>query len=51
MKREDFIPETFKNKAYLDAPLPLLRGKTISQPTTVMIMTAALEIKDGVNAI
>jgi|SRR3989338_1776596 len=47
VKREDFIPETFKNKAYLDAPLPLLRGKTISQPTTVMIMTAALEIKDG----
>ena len=27
--------------------MPLLRGKTISQPTTVMIMTAALELKPG----
>ena len=26
-------------------PLPLLRGKTISQPTTVMIMTHALELE------
>ena len=28
-------------------PLPLLRGKTISQPTTVMLMTHALELKQG----
>lgn len=45
--REDFIPENLRNAAYYDAPLPLLRGKTISQPTTVMIMTHALELEQG----
>ncbi len=45
--REDFIPEELKNAAYQDMPLPLMRGKTISQPTTVMIMTHALEIEPG----
>ena len=43
--REDFIPQNLKNEAYHDMPLPLLRGKTISQPTTVMIMTHALELE------
>jgi protein-L-isoaspartate(D-aspartate) O-methyltransferase len=47
VKREDFIPENLKNRAYDDLPLPLLRGKTISQPTTVMMMTHALELEDG----
>lgn len=45
--REEFIPEDMKNAAYQDMPLPLLRGKTISQPTTVMIMTHALELEPG----
>ena len=45
IKREDFIPKQLKQVAYEDVPLPLLRGKTISQPTTVMIMTAALELQ------
>ncbi|MBI4452834.1 protein-L-isoaspartate(D-aspartate) O-methyltransferase [Candidatus Woesearchaeota archaeon] len=45
VKREYFIPKQLKNAAYQDVPLPLLRGKTISQPTTVMIMTHALELK------
>ena len=45
--REDFIPENLRNAAYQDMPLPLLRGKTISQPTTVMIMTHALELEQG----
>ena len=47
VNREDFIPEELKNSAYQDVPLPLLRGKTISQPTTVMIMTHALELEPG----
>ncbi len=47
VNREEFIPENLKNSAYEDIPLPLLRGKTISQPTTVMIMTHALELKPG----
>ena len=45
--REDFIPENLRDAAYQDMPLPLLRGKTISQPTTVMIMTHALELQRG----
>ena len=45
VNRENFIPENLRVAAYYDAPLPLLRGKTISQPTTVMIMTHALEIQ------
>lgn len=47
VNREDFIPENLRQAAYHDVPLPLLRGKTISQPTTVMIMTHALELKPG----
>mgnify|MGYP001575390195 CR=1 FL=1 len=47
VKREHFISEKLKEYAYEDSPLPLVRGKTISQPTTVMIMTSALEINPG----
>ncbi|MBI2651589.1 protein-L-isoaspartate(D-aspartate) O-methyltransferase [Candidatus Woesearchaeota archaeon] len=45
VNREDFVPEDVKGRVYEDMPLPLLRGKTISQPTTVMLMTHALELK------
>ncbi|MFH1401164.1 MAG: protein-L-isoaspartate(D-aspartate) O-methyltransferase [Nanoarchaeota archaeon] len=45
--RERFIPQDLAERAYQDVPLPLLRGKTISQPTTVMIMTSALELAPG----
>ena len=47
INRELFIPQGLRDVAYEDRPLPLLRGKTISQPTTVMIMTAALEVQEG----
>ena len=47
VKREDFVHESLANSAYDDVPLPLMRGKTISQPTTVMIMTHALELEPG----
>ena len=47
INREDFIPENLRDSAYHDIPLPLLRGKTISQPSTVMIMTHALELEEG----
>ncbi len=47
VKREDFVPPVLKQVAYDDIPLPILRGKTISQPTTVMMMTNALELEDG----
>ena len=47
VKREDFVPNGVKEKAYEDIPLPILRGKTISQPTTVMMMTHALELREN----
>jgi protein-L-isoaspartate(D-aspartate) O-methyltransferase len=47
VKREYFIPKNLRIAAYEDMPLPLLRGKTISQPTTVMMMTNLLELEKG----
>lgn len=47
VSRVDFVPEKLKDRAYEDIPLPILRGKTISQPTTVMMMTHALELQPG----
>ena len=47
VNREDFVPENLKERAYEDIPLPLMRGKTISQPTTVMLMTHILELQPG----
>ena len=47
LKREFFVDKKMSAYAYEDRPLPLLRGKTISQPTTVMIMTHALELEKG----
>ncbi len=47
VRREDFVPDPYRHAAYQDVPLPLLRGKTISQPSTVMIMTHALELEPG----
>ncbi len=43
--REYFILEEYKDKAYADYPLPIIAGQTISQPSTIMIMTEALEPK------
>lgn len=45
--REKFIKNGFLEEAYGDYPLPIGEGQTISQPTTVMIMTQALELKPG----
>ena len=47
IKRESFVDSKMTPHAYEDRPLPLVRGKTISQPTTVMIMTHALELEAG----
>ena len=47
VQREHFIPPMLRQVAYDDIPLPILRGKTISQPTTVMLMTHELELEEG----
>ncbi len=45
--REIFISKEKEGEAYGDYPLPIGEGQTISQPTTVMIMTQALELKEN----
>ena len=45
--RELFVPKTYQHDAYSDMPLPLLAGQTISQPTTVLLMTQFLQVKEG----
>jgi protein-L-isoaspartate(D-aspartate) O-methyltransferase len=41
--RHWFVPATLAGAAHDDAPLPVGRGQTISQPFMVALMTAALE--------
>lgn len=43
--RETFLPERFRNYAYMDEPLPIGWGQTISAPHMVAIMTELLEPK------
>ena len=43
--REKFVLHSFKNESYHDVPLPIGFDQTISQPTTVLIMIEALELK------
>ncbi|RJQ32280.1 protein-L-isoaspartate O-methyltransferase [Candidatus Parcubacteria bacterium] len=45
--RKDFVPEEIKNKAYLNAPLPIGFGQTISQPFTVAFMLELLQPEKG----
>ncbi len=49
--REKFILEQYKSEAYSDYPLPIPAGQTISQPTTVMIITQVLELKPGLKVL
>ncbi len=45
--RADFVPAEQKNKAYINAPLSIGFGQTISQPLTVAFMLELLEPKQG----
>lgn len=45
--RADFVLPEFKAQAYLDEPLPIGYGQTISQPWTVAFMLELLEPKLG----
>ena len=42
--RERFVPAEVRHMAYLDIPLSIGEGQTISQPTMVAEMTAALRV-------
>jgi len=43
--REKFVLEGEKDNAYLDCPLPIGMGQTISQPFMVALMTHCLSLK------
>ncbi|DAB40852.1 MAG TPA: protein-L-isoaspartate O-methyltransferase [Sulfurovum sp. UBA12169] len=45
--RKYFIPEEFEEYTYVDAPLPIGKNQTISQPTTVAFMLELLSPQDG----
>jgi protein-L-isoaspartate(D-aspartate) O-methyltransferase len=45
--RGDYVPEPLRNQAYLDYPLPIGYGQTISQPSTVTFLINALDPKLG----
>ena len=45
--RVDFVPEDLKVEAYVNAPLPIGYGQTISQPLTVAFMLELLQPKEG----
>lgn len=45
--RKDFVLEKYLDEVNIDAPLPILAGQTISQPSTVGFMLDLLDIKKG----
>jgi protein-L-isoaspartate(D-aspartate) O-methyltransferase len=47
IRREFFVPDDMKYLAYRDTPLYIGSNQTISQPSTVVAMTEALDVKEG----
>lgn len=47
INRADFVPEEIKEEAYINAPLPIGYGQTISQPLTVAFMLELLQPEPG----
>ncbi|WP_434390334.1 protein-L-isoaspartate(D-aspartate) O-methyltransferase [Melittangium boletus] len=47
LRRADFVPESVRGSASLDAPLPIGEGQTISQPYIVAYMTQVLAPQPG----
>jgi protein-L-isoaspartate(D-aspartate) O-methyltransferase len=45
VKRENFVLN--KDEAYYDSALPIMNKQTVSQPSTVMMMLQALELKEN----
>ena len=49
--RHLFVPVIEQGDAYIDTPLPIGRGQTISAPHMVAIMCDLLDIRDGMNVL
>jgi protein-L-isoaspartate(D-aspartate) O-methyltransferase len=46
--RHEFIPQTLRDEAYNDCPVPVGKGQTISQPYIVALMTELLNPNPGI---
>jgi len=44
--RQEFVPDELLEYAFIDQPLPIGYGQTISQPYIVAVMTQLLEVQD-----
>jgi len=51
VKRENFVPEEFREEVYEDTALPIGHGQTISQPYTIAVMLSELELKKAQNVL
>jgi protein-L-isoaspartate(D-aspartate) O-methyltransferase len=49
--RERFVPEECRGSAYVDTPLPIGEGQTVSAPHMVAIMAEALELTEGLRVL
>jgi len=47
VSREHFLPESMHSHYYMDAPLPIGWGQTVSAPHMVSIMNEALQLEAG----
>lgn len=45
--REEFVPRGLRDEAYIDTPLPIGSGQTISAPHMVAMMAEALDLRPG----
>jgi protein-L-isoaspartate(D-aspartate) O-methyltransferase len=45
--RKNFIPADYAGQAYIDAAIPIGKGQTASQPSTVARMLSLLKLKKG----
>lgn len=49
--REFFVPEHYRDYAYVDTPLPIGYGQTISAPHMVALMTELLNLDEGMKVL
>jgi protein-L-isoaspartate(D-aspartate) O-methyltransferase len=49
--REEFLPDSFRADAYIDTPLPIGDGQTISAPHMVAIMAERLDLAPGLKVL
>ena len=47
IQRHNFVPDSQKNEAYENSPIPIMKNQTISQPSVVARMTEWLDLKEG----